>query len=229
MGMINRFTEIMNANVNSVLSKAEEKNADKLLEKYLRDQKQNLQNAKAEVGGIMAEETAAKRRLDECIAQMSKYENYATQALKENNESDARRFLEAKAEASGKKGELETAYQFAAENSGKMKKMIVQLQDDVHEAEAKIQDLKVRLAGAKIQERTQGISDSINNSSGLDDLCDMVEKRIDTAQALTDLNAEESSSDLKSLESKYEQAIETGGSDIESELNRLKSQLNQAE
>ena len=42
LGILSRFTDIMKANVNSVLEKAEDKNADKLLRKYIQDAKDDL-------------------------------------------------------------------------------------------------------------------------------------------------------------------------------------------
>ena len=51
MGILQRFSDIMSANINSLLSGAEEKNAGKLLEKYLADARANLEELKSETSG----------------------------------------------------------------------------------------------------------------------------------------------------------------------------------
>ena len=54
MGILQRFSDIMSANINSLLSGAEEKNAGKLLEKYLADARANLEELKSETSAIIA-------------------------------------------------------------------------------------------------------------------------------------------------------------------------------
>ena len=63
MGILQRFSDIMSANINSLLSGAEEKNAGKLLEKYLADARANLEELKSETSAIIADEMAAARRV----------------------------------------------------------------------------------------------------------------------------------------------------------------------
>ena len=64
MGILQRFTDIMSANINSLLTGAEEKNAGKLLEKYLNDARANLEELKSETSAIIADEMAAARRVN---------------------------------------------------------------------------------------------------------------------------------------------------------------------
>ena len=65
MGILSRFGDIMRANINDLLTGAENKNAEKLLNQYLRDAREDYTQVKNETASVMAEETAAKRRLDE--------------------------------------------------------------------------------------------------------------------------------------------------------------------
>ena len=64
MGIIARFKDIMAANINALLDKAED--PEKMIDQYLRNLESDLGNVKAETAAIMAAETRAKRELDEC-------------------------------------------------------------------------------------------------------------------------------------------------------------------
>ena len=70
MGILARFGDIMRANINDLLTGAENKNAEKLLNQYLRDAREDYAQVRNETASVMAEETAAKRRLDELNDQM---------------------------------------------------------------------------------------------------------------------------------------------------------------
>ena len=66
MGIISRFTTIMKANINDLLDKCED--PAKMVDQTLRDLNEDLAKVKKETAAVMAEETRAKRELDECIA-----------------------------------------------------------------------------------------------------------------------------------------------------------------
>ena len=79
MGIIARFRDIMEANFNALLDRAED--PEKMIDQYLRDLEEDLAKVKAETASVMAEETKAKRALDECIAEITKMQSYAERAV----------------------------------------------------------------------------------------------------------------------------------------------------
>ena len=91
MGILKRFTDIMSANINALLDKAED--PSKMIDQYLRDLQSDLGKVKAETAAIMAEETKAKRELDECTEEIAKMQQYAEKAILAGNDADAKQFL----------------------------------------------------------------------------------------------------------------------------------------
>lgn len=231
VGILSRFSDIMGASIESFIGKAEGKNADKLLEKYLRDTKESLAKVKAETAGIMAEETAAKRKFDECKSDIAKYENYAMSAVKAGNDEDARQFLIHIETLTTKSAELQQALSIAQENSEKMRQMTKKLIGNIQEAEGKLNSLKYQLSMAKQQENINKINNKISqpNFGNVDNLFDAVQKRIDTANAAADLNEELSGDNsIKDLEAKYSNnANRSTNNAIEDKLTQLKAKMNQ--
>ena len=70
MGIMTRFKDIMSANINALLDKAED--PEKMIDQYLRNLESDLGKVKAETASVMAEETRARRALDECTANITK-------------------------------------------------------------------------------------------------------------------------------------------------------------
>ena len=75
MGIIQRFADIMSANINALLDKAED--PAKMIDQYLRNLESDLGKVKAETAAVMAEETRSKRELQECEEEISKMQTYA--------------------------------------------------------------------------------------------------------------------------------------------------------
>ena len=103
-GIIKRFSDIMSANVNALLDKAED--PEKMIDQYLRDLQEELRNVKSETATVMADETRCKRALDDCDADIAKMQKYAEKALIEGNEADAMKFLEKKKQLASKRTSL---------------------------------------------------------------------------------------------------------------------------
>lgn len=63
MGMLDRFTDIIKANVNDLLDRAED--PSKMVDQYLRDLTESLAEVKQETAGVMAEEARTERQVKE--------------------------------------------------------------------------------------------------------------------------------------------------------------------
>lgn len=229
MGILARFGDIMRANINDLLTGAENKNAEKLLNQYLRDAREDYAQVRNETASVMAEEAAAKRRLDEINDQMTRYERYAQAAVQSGNDADALKFLEAKGQLQAKKEDAETAYAQAQVNSEHMRQMTKKLLADIQEAESKIGELKAKLRIAESKEKMQQLTEKIGGSAlgNFDSLAGSIQKRIDAADAKEALNAELAGDrELDDLEKKYANA--DGGPSAQRELEALKARMGAA-
>ena len=210
MGILQRFSDIMSANINSLLSGAEEKNAGKLLEKYLADARANLEELKSETSAIIADEMAAARRVNANNEEIAKYDRYAEQAVMAGNDDDARKFLDAKSQLVFKKAELESAYELAKSNSDKMRQMTRKLMEDIASAEGKMVELRAKLTVAEHKEK-------------MDDLMHKVAGRTDMTGFENMMEADKM--DIKKLEEKYSEKAAQVSASVEADLAALKARL----
>ena len=114
--ILERFGDIVKANVNAVLDKMED--PSKMIDQYLRDMLEDLAEVKKETAGVMAEEARTKRLVDANVAEVAKYEELAKKALLAANEDDARVFLSKKQELEAAGAGLHTAYAVAHGHHG---------------------------------------------------------------------------------------------------------------
>ena len=130
MGILSRFGDIVQANVNAVLDKMED--PSKMIDQYLRELNENLAEVKKETAGVMAEETRTRRLMEENQAEVARYEDLAKQALLAGNEGDAKVFLAKKQQLESAGAGLVTAYTAAHENAVKMRQMSMVNQSLTH-------------------------------------------------------------------------------------------------
>ncbi len=225
MGIIARFKDIMAANINALLDKAED--PEKMIDQYLRNLESDLGSVKAETAAIMAAETRAKRELDECNAEIEKFQNYAIKAVQAGNDADAKQFLEKKNQLTEKQAALQQAYTLANANATKMRQMHDKLVKDIDELNAKRDAIKAKIAVAKTQERLNEIGASVagveNNMSAFARMEAKADKMLDEANAMAQLNMDTESANIDNLAAKYDN-VQTNAA-VDDELAALKAQL----
>ena len=159
MGIIARFKDIMAANINALLDKCED--PEKMIDQYLRNLESDLGKVKAETASVMADEKRAKRELDECNAEIEKFQNYAVKAVEAGNDDDARQFLEKKNQLVSKQASLQQTYDLAFANATKMRQMHDKLVKDIDELNDRRDAIKAKMAVAKTQQRLNEIGASV--------------------------------------------------------------------
>ena len=223
MGILTRFKDIMSANINALLDKAED--PEKMIDQCLRNLNSDLGKVKAETASIMAEEARAKRALDDCESDIAKMQTYAIKALEANNEADAKKFLEQKALLTNKLVGYQDAYTLAHGNATNMKSMHDKLVSDISELESRKDMIKGKLAVAKTQERINKMGASFSNAnntlSSFERFEELANKKLDEANAMAELNKSTPENNIKDLTSKYD----SSSTDIDNELAALKASL----
>ncbi len=223
MGILKRFKDIMTANINALLDKAED--PEKMIDQYMRDLQEDLRKVKSETATIMAEEQRCKRQLDECDAEIAKMQTYAEKALVAGNEADAMKFLEKKNQLVQKQVPLQQAYDAAAANANQMRQMHDKLTKDISDLNSRKEAIKAKVQVAKTQERMNKMMGSVADTSGSMAAFDRMEAKadamLDKANAMSELNkfGEDSVDDLAS---KYDAAP---NADVQSELAALKAKM----
>lgn len=226
MSILSRFGDIMAANINALLDKAED--PAKMVDQTLRNLRENLADVKKETKAVMADELSAKRRLDECQAEIARYTNAATNAVKAGQDNDARVLLEKKQSLSAKLTDLQQTYDLAHANATKMRQMHDKLVNDIAELETRKDTIKAKINVAKAQERinkvTDAAGDASDNLAAFDRMEDKADRLLDEAMAHAELN-EGPKDEAADLAAKY------GGSSsnmsVEDELAAIKASMNQ--
>lgn len=225
-GIISRFKDIMSSNINALLDKAED--PSKMIDQYLRNLEGDLGKVKAETASVMAEESRSKRELNECIEEVEKMQRYAEKAILSGNDGDAKLFLEKKKELTSKKETLQQSYEISADNAAKMRSMHDKLVKDISELNARRDQLKAKLAVAKTQERLNKIGSSVNgemgNMSAFEKMEEKINRQLDKANAMAELNSSKKENSIEDLMSKYDND-EPSNSEIDDELQALKNKL----
>lgn len=224
MAILDRFTDIISANVNSLIDRMED--PEKMIDQYLRKMMDDLAEVKKNTASVMAEETRSKRLVDENEAEVAKYGNFAKKALEAGNDGDARVFLSKKQELEDVGTGLANAYAKAHENASKMRQMHDKLASDIEKLRQRRSMIKAQLSVADTQDKLNKANDSIGKSKGamgsFERMEEKASRRLDESNAMSELNKEQKD-EAQSLEEKY--AEETGSAAVEDELARMKKEM----
>ncbi len=222
MGIFSRISDILQANINALIDRAED--PEKMIDQYLRQAVEDLDEVKKETAGIMAEESRARRVYDENTSEVEKYTDLAKRALTSGNEEDAKTFIGKKQELEKTGVSLKAAYDAAKANAVKMRQLHDKLVDDINTLHSRRDELKAKLSIAEAQQKVNELGSSADNLQGtLGDFTrmeDKINRMVDTANASAELNAQPID-EVAAIEEKYN----TESISVDSELEELKKSM----
>ena len=224
MGILDRFTTIVKANINELLDHAED--PAKMVDQYLNDLTESLAEVKREAANVIAEEKRCHRKVDENESEIKRMEDLAKRALSAGNEDDARAFLGKKQELTGTHEELKKAYDAAHENADKMRQMHDKLVSDIENLKSRREAIKAKVAVAKTHEKVAGYTSGSERTENLHAAFERMEAKadqmLDSAYAMAELN-EKPEGDVTELARRYSSAGNSAA--VDEELARMKEEM----
>lgn len=223
MGILNRVSDILSANVNALLDKCE--NPEKMVDQYLRSAMEDLAEVKKETAAVMAEETRAKRAVDEVKAEINKYTELAKKAITAGNDGDAKLFIAKKQELEASLVTLQGTYDVAHTNADNMRKMYNKLTADIATLKQRRDNVKGQMAVAKTQQKINKMTDVGDKISGtMGAFASMEEKaqrELDKANAMKELN-DKPEDETATAEARYSGI---NAQSVDDELARMKAEM----
>lgn len=224
MGILTRCKDIMSANVNALLDKAED--PAKMIDQTLLNLRKDLAQVKKETAAVMADAKNARRKVTECEKQITDYKTTAEKALRAGNEGDARTLLEAKKREEEKLVALQKTCEMAEKNADNMQAMHDKLVRDIEALEAKKDAIKAKTATAKAQKHMNQVLSGGDKAAASIDAFERYEakadKMLDEAAAMTELNKTADDNTADSMLDKYKNG---GSADVDDELEKMKKEL----
>ena len=224
MAILERFADIIKANINDLLDKCED--PAKMIDQYLRDLTEDLAEVKQETAAVMAEETRTKRMLEDNAGEIRRYEDLARKALAAGNEGDARVFLGKKQQLTEKAASLQATYDAAHANAEKMRQMHDKLVGDLETLRSRREMVKAKVAVARTQEKVNEMGTAGERAAGAMSAFERMEAKadamLDQANAMAELNAAPAD-EAAELEKKY--AASAGDAAVDAELEKLKKEM----
>ncbi|QKD81390.1 PspA/IM30 family protein [Thermoleptolyngbya sichuanensis A183] len=217
MGLLDRIWRVIRANLNSLISQAED--PEKILEQTVIDMQEDLIRLRQAVAQAIATQKRTERQQAQAEAQSREWYQRARLALQKGEEVLAREALTRRKTyqdtAEALKGQIEQQAGIVAQ----MKKNMIMLESKLAEAKTKKDLYIARARSAKASERLNEMIGKYNPEGALAAFERMEQKVLDLearSEAIAELNADK-------LEERFAQ-IESGG-DIDSELAAMKAEL----
>jgi phage shock protein A len=226
MGILDRIRTVLKANINALISKAED--PEKMLNQLIMDMNEQLLEAKKQVAMSIADEKKLERQALENKSQGEEWERKAMLAVKAGKDDLAREALLRKQEYDGYAASFQKEYDSQHASVEQLKDALRQLQAKIEEAGRKKNLLVARAKRAEAQKQIQQTMGSLSANSSFDTF-DRMAQKVDQveaeAEALKELGTV--TADQK-LEDKFKE-LESSDASSDKLLEDLKAKMGQIE
>lgn len=217
MGILDRMSRLIRANVNDLIDRAED--PEKMLNELLREMNASISDARGQVANMIAQEKIVEGDLEEARRDTSQWQEKAELAVTRGRDDLAREALRRKNDAQELADVYDHQLTSQREMVEKLKRQLQVLEAKYQEAESKKSILIARHRRAQSQQRINETFSSLPELSAASEL-DRMERQIrgEEAHAMAVEELEQDSVEWQFAE------LETN-SDVESELAALKASI----
>lgn len=219
MGIFSRFTDIINANINSILDKAED--PEKMVRLIIQEMEETLVEVRTQSAKLIADKKELGRRTEKMVKEASEWERKAETALSKDREDLARAALKEKTAAQEEVSAVESDLKLIEINLQKLSGDIAQLQTKLVDAKTRQKALILRgktaksRMGVKRQLHDVDVNEAMNRFERYERKIDVLEGEVESY----DLGQKNLADEIADLESEEK---------IDEELARLKQRMDKS-
>jgi phage shock protein A len=220
MGILDRMSTILRANINDALDKAE--NPEKMLTQIIRDMASAIEEAKGQVAGVIAQEKQLEAEKNNANRSASEWGDRAEKAVKAGRDDLAREALRRKKDFEG----IATTYQTQWDSQHAMVTQLRgQLDQLIRKYEDAVRNKDVMIARYRTAVAQKNVNKQIAAISGMDHSSEVgrMDSRIREMEARAAAEAELAGAGANSLEDQFAQL--DAGDGMDDELKALKSKM----
>lgn len=202
MGLFDRLSRVVRANINDLVSKAED--PEKVLEQAVVDMQEDLVQLRQAVARAIATQKRTEQQYNKNQSEANNWQQRAQLALSKGDENLAREALVRKKSFSDTATSLKTQLDAQSNQVATLKRSLIALESKISEAKTKKDMLKARANAAKAQKQLQESMNNIGTSSAMGAFERMEDK-------------------VMQIEAESETAAELGGTGIEQQFAQLEA------
>ncbi len=202
MGLFDRLSRVVRANINDLVSKAED--PEKVLEQAVIDMQEDLVQLRQAVARAIATQKRSEQQYNKNQAEANTWHQRAQLALSKGDENLAREALVRKKSFSDAAATIKIQLDQQTNNVATLKRNLIALESKISEAKTKKDMLRARANAAKAQKQLQETMGGIDTSSAMSAFERMEDK-------------------VMQLEAESESAAELGGVGIENQFAQLEA------
>lgn len=217
MGLFDRISRVVRANINDVVSKSED--PEKILEQAILDMQEDLVQLRQAIAKTIATQKRTQTQYDQAQNQANSWQSRAQLALQKGNEDLAREALGRKKSFADTAAAIKAQLDPQTTQVDTLKRNLIQLESKIAEAKTKKNMLKARMQAAKAQEQLQSAT-SANSMNSSMAAFDRMEEKVLEAEAKSQAAGDIAGADLEA-----QFAMLESGNDVEDELAAMKAQL----